>query len=297
MNLIDKLKNCPIGMELDCTMYDNVRFNGVTLPAQYPIEILIPGSVIDSTLKLTEEGKFNFHSNAKCVIFPKGKTSWDDFVPPCPFKDGDIVFYNDTVAIFKEWGDETLFRAHVIKYLHNDSTIIRDAPLFGKSVRKEIRFATEEEKAKLFQAIKDKGYRWNFQANRLEKLIKPIFKKGDRVRIKKGFTGPRIARIIKDVCDTFYTLVSRGIIDFTEQDNWELVPNKFDISTLIPFESKVLVRNTKEEIWKPAIFGCYVNKKRPYYVLGGTCWKHCIPYESNTHLRGTTNDCDEYFKV
>jgi hypothetical protein len=31
-------------------------------------------------------------------------------------------------------------------------------PLFGKNVRKEIRFATEEEKKKLFKAIKDYGY-------------------------------------------------------------------------------------------------------------------------------------------
>ena len=31
---------------------------------------------------------------SKCVIFPKGKTTWEGFVPPCKFKDGDILTTN-----------------------------------------------------------------------------------------------------------------------------------------------------------------------------------------------------------
>ena len=77
------------------------------------------------------------------------------------------------------------------------------------------------------------------------------------------------------------------------QDNWELV----DTPTFVPFESKVLVRNTEEDIWKPAIFGCYANKTSHYYVLGGTCWSYCIPYEGNEHLRGKIEDCDKRYKT
>jgi hypothetical protein len=61
----------------------------------------------------------------------------------------------------------------------------------------------------------------------------------------------------------------------------------------------VLVRaeSGSGNLWKPAIFGCYVKDKyAPYYVLGGTCWSQCIPYEGNEHLIGKTDDCDEYFK-
>ena len=82
--------------------------------------------------------------------------------------------------------------------------------------------ATKEEKQKLFDAIKAKGYKWNSKTKTLEKLIIPIFKKGDKVRVKNGISQPRT---IEDVCDTFYTLVPIGKIDFTDQDRWELVPN------------------------------------------------------------------------
>jgi hypothetical protein len=84
-------------------------------------------------------------------------------------------------------------------------------------------------------------------------------------------------------------------ISIKEQDNYELVPEKFDISTLVPFESRVLVRQKKDEIWRPAIFGCY--NGHFYYVLGDVYWKYCIPYEGNEHLCGKTDDCDEYYKT
>jgi hypothetical protein len=75
----------------------------------------------------------------------------------------------------------------------------------------------------------------------------------------------------------------------------KLVKSKFDISTLKPFESRVLVRHTEDEIWKPAIFGCYNGYR--YYILGNVHWVYCIPYEGNEHLCGKKNDCDEYYKT
>ena len=38
-----------------------------------------------------------------------------------------------------------------------------------------VRFATEEEKQKLFKAIKDNGYEWNAETKTLKKLVKPKF--------------------------------------------------------------------------------------------------------------------------
>lgn len=83
----------------------------------------------------------------------------------------------------------------------------------------------------------------------------------------------------------------------TTQDDYELVSNKFDITALIPFESKVLVRDNMFEKWKPSYWGFY--DKDYYYsykVIGGK-HSHCIPYEGNEHLLGTTDDCDEYYKT
>ena len=53
------------------------------------------------------------------------------------------------------------------------------------------RFATEEEKQKLFKAIKDNGYKWNAETKTLEKLVKPKFdpktlKPFDKVLIRRS---------------------------------------------------------------------------------------------------------------
>ena len=255
INIAELLRNCPKGMELDCTCADNVVFDKII---EYDQIKCVIGECHDPLI-LDKYGRLLHICCPKCVIFPKGKTTWEKFQFPfkdgdiiynhfiqafaifCKqtdkatvshcflnafkelrilhyhskflsdwrlateeekqvlfdairekgyewneetktleklpmFKDGDIVFYNNTIAIFKEWGDETLFRSYVIKYLDKTS-IIRDAPLFGKSIRKEIRFATEEEKAKLFQAIKENGYKWNEETKTCETL--PKFKDGD----------------------------------------------------------------------------------------------------------------------
>lgn len=66
-------------MELDCTMYDNVTFEGLD-PDGYPIKIKVKGN--DRCTYLTENGCWDNSDNAKCVIYPKGKTTWEGFVPP-----------------------------------------------------------------------------------------------------------------------------------------------------------------------------------------------------------------------
>lgn len=243
INIAELLKDCPQGMELDCTMYDNVVLEFVANVKEdtYPIKLKTKHG---TPISVTEYGCYDMCADAKCVIFPKDKTTWEGFHRP--FKDGDIVFYSDTIAIFKEWGDETLFRAHAYTYLGYEEYLCKEKPIFGKGIRKEVRFATEEEKAKFFDIIKANGYKWDEETKTLEKLI----------------------------------------------------PNKFDINTLVPFESRVLVRAESGNLWKPAIFGCYVEDKyAPYYVLGGTCWSQCIPYEGNEHLSGKVDDCAEYFKT
>ena len=38
-------------------------------------------------------------------------------------------------------------------------------------------------------------------------------------------------------------------------------------------------------------------KRCAFYAVGGCVFEQCIPYEGNEHLRGTTNDCDDYYKT
>ena len=291
INIGELLKNCPTGMELDCTICDNVYLDKVT---PNMIKCLIKNDVYD-TIYFHHDGSYLTAQNAKCVIFPKGKTTWEGFQRP--FKDGDIVFYNDTISIFKEWGDETLFRAYACTYSCTYScmdVLDTNVPLFGKSIRKEIRFATLKEQDKLFEVIRDNGYRWNAEKKTLEKLIEPKFKVGDKI------SNGRVHGKIRSIDANSYQLENDDIVFFKEQNNFELVSNKFDITTLKPFD-KVLVR-TKDftPVWTTAFYDGYNPNIgggfRPFGVSGGKYFQQCIPYEGNEHLRGTNDECDEYFK-
>jgi hypothetical protein len=57
-------------------------------------------------------------------------------------------------------------------------------------------------------------------------------------------------------------------------------------SRLRPFISKVLVSNGKDDVWRPAIFGCISESFPRYMIVGGQQYKYCIPYRGNQHLIG-----------
>ena len=84
------------------------------------------------------------------------------------------------------------------------------------------------------------------------------------------------------------------------QDNWDLVPDKFDISTLKAFD-KVLVRDRNTKVWTANLYSHYCsNSDTPFVCIGWQSMNEssqCIPYEGNEHLLGTTNDCAEYYKT
>jgi hypothetical protein len=107
---------------------------------------------------------------------------------------------------------------------------------------------------------------------------------------------------ITKLTDTHYVLEEvtnkfRYVEPIVEDKNWELVPNKFDITTLKPFD-KVLVRYSSSENWHIDFFEAY-NKGElyPFICLHNNIYKECIPYEGNEHLLRTTNGCDKYFKT
>lgn len=78
--------------------------------------------------------------------------------------------------------------------------------------------------------------------------------------------------------------------------DYELVPNKFDINTLKPFD-KVLVRGDVRQKWTHDFFG-FMDKDKGYpFVCVGHYVIQCIPFEGNEHLLGKTDDCDDYYKT
>ena len=246
INVAEILKDCPKGMELDCAICNNVvTLESVDLESHYPITIVSKSGFYHI---LTHEGYLYKDGDAKCVIFPKGRNTWEGFIPPYKFKDGDLISDSsfDSICIFKCEGN---IEGTVDFYcgIFNNELFIKDVKdrdeHFGDIDRYE--FANEEEKQKLFNAIKSNGYRWDAETKILEKLV----------------------------------------------------PDKFNITTLKPF-NKVLARCSSLEKWRIQLFEKYDKTcKFPYICMGYNKYKHCIPYEGNEHLLDTADDCEEFYKV
>lgn len=170
INIAEILKNCPKGMELDCTLLDNVVFEKIDFcSGKYPI--VIRNSKTNAAIYLSEYGQFMNKENYKCIIFPKGKTAWEGFVPPCKFKDGDIIYTLlksnfEFISIFQKAS-----KTRIYSYVDLGSQLYSKHPdgLFIDNITSQ-RLATEEEKAELFKAIKKSGYKWNAENKTLEEL-------------------------------------------------------------------------------------------------------------------------------
>lgn len=295
INIAELLRNCPKGMELDCTKYSNVYFLGIDDCKKEPkIKLKVETSgTWCSELTLDKYGKESSHPNAKCLIFPKGKITWEGFHRP--FEDGDILTtITGSIFIYKKIDIYNYCGSYASLDTHNGfwST-------YYSYLEDCCRLATEEEKTKLFDVIKENGYKWNAETKTLEKL--PKFKVGDRVKHISAYVSGVVVKVSNK---GYYIDYPKGegvcYISFTSEKDYELASNEFDITTLVPFESRVLVRDTEEEKWKPAIWGYYdVDhiKGYPYETVGGNCFCLCIPYEHNEHLLSTTNDCDDFYKT
>ena len=487
INIAELLKDCPKGMELDCTMIDNVVFEKLDfISSHHPIIIRKTDS--NKTIHLTKYGQYSDEEGYKCVIFPKGKTTWEGFVPPCEFKDGDILCNSKTKQPFiLKFFD--LLNNNVHSYCGIDGSNKFYTSSNNWAYASDVRLATKEEKERLFDAIKENGYKWNEETKTLDKLIEPKFHEGEWVvtdygevnqvitvsedgegftlddgsyfsgswkdmyhlwtiqdakdgdvlcdyheeynkrlifilkkfehvnfglvkpsdyssycfisagdghRFKEGTyhhshnikpatkeqrdflfqkmkeagykwdketktlnklvepkfkVGDRITskvlisgiNTITKVCEDHYELDDGCTLKIDYQDNWELinkpkfkvgdkvrgkytnniytisritptgyeltngqsftfdaeichelVSENFDFSKLVPFESKVLVRNDTEQRWIPAFWG---GKREDGYVTTFGWSKYCVPYEGNEHLLDKTDDCDEYYKT
>lgn len=128
-----------------------------------------------------------------------------------------------------------------------------------------------------------------------EESIEPKFKVGDIIRHKENNRG-NIYKIHR-VYDNLYVIDGfAGGIYIKNQDQYELVPNKFDPNTLKPFD-KVLVRDSNEIKWKIDFFSHYHESIHFPYKCIGNSYKYCIPYNDDTeYLVGTTDKAPEFYK-
>ena len=235
------LEKCPKDMELDSIIHeDPVLFKSIT-----------PAGEITCTTKnnvffyVNRYGELTHYGSCKCVIYPKDKTTWEGFVPPYKFNDGDVLAAYECLVLFKKL-DGINIKCYCTYHFMNNSSFHVDT-LQNKDA---FRPATEEEKQKLFKAIKEYGYHWNAETKTLERIAKLKFKVGDRIQWC-GTHANRPVRIIKSIELDRYRLDNGNYIKFSDEHAYKVL--KFDINTLKPFESKVLVRDTEREKWKPAV--------------------------------------------
>lgn len=377
INIAELLRNCPTGMELDCSVFNDVTLYKIDtdIENEFPIRIKTKN---DYFLDLTKYGTYSDVEEAKCVIFPKGKTTWEGFTPPCQFKDGDVVIstsnnihlischdknngwesccgiiygkfdstktahviparfateeekqklfdairengyhWNAESKTLENWTIQDAKDGDVISYGDGWTCIFKcihgvwyssycfitsdgefhtgyEEHEVHTTINGNVHLATKEQCNRLFQKIKEAGYKWNLETKTLEKL-KHKFKVGDRVK----HVSAHILGIVLKVGDKGYYMdlpKNGGVryISFALEKDYELVPNKFDINTLVPFEDKVLVRNDESQRWLPAFWGYKVVDG--FITTFGWC-KYCIPYKGNEILFKTNNDCDDYFKT
>lgn len=300
LNLIELLKNCPKGMKLYTTVWGEVEFiktHDVGMISVVPTSN--PFNTSDTKL-IYSDGRFTI--DGECIIFPsKENRNWSTFHRP--FQDGDILT-NERGSIFIYKGPMYYNKKLADFYCGFRISDVAFVPKLFKDKHfgdiSECRFATEKEKQKLFTIIQEHGYKWDPETKTLEKSIKPKFKVGNRIQNNQVDLG-NIYTII-EVRESSYVVNKNNEhnnydIAFVCQDDWELAPNKFDITTLKPFESKVLVR-TNNGKWIAAFYSHYDNDSHLHYcVVGGLWYAQCIPYKGNESLLNTSDDCNEYYKT
>ena len=350
INIAELLKDCPKGMELDCILFSaKVIYKG--LSKRIPTHPIVVQTEHGFEFELTQYGQIHNIVGSNCVIFPKGKTTWEGFHKL--FEPGDIVINDNNEHAFIYSGENDQFwECYCGVYCGTRDICINSKQWSDK--RQELRLATEEEKEKLFQVIRDNGYHWNSKTKTLEKLFPynigtkvwvksdkeheyihtiigishnclgnleyevkeektgiivhypkelliPIttkelkFKAGDKVRHKNNHN---LVFTITSIEEDSYGCGANLALWFDDQDKYELIPDKFDINTLKPFD-KVLVRDTDKRHWGIHFYEGYdkEDKTYPYRTLGGIVYKQCIPYKGNEDLAGFIKDCDDYYKT
>lgn len=330
-NIRNLLLNYPEGAELDCLLFENVTFGGIDYEnGIYPIKIRYGK---DKTLSLTKYGQYVDNENAKCVIFPKGKTTWDGFdTQPNP---GDIVVSENGACFIYKGRDELYYHSYCALTGEGNGVLVTEPSDRLVSVKQRLRHANPTEERNLLYQMSKNGYKW-FEDTRTLVNLSDRFKNGDIVVVSdiytwvcylKSFENGKVL-VHGSVCldDSIRHLNKTNeylcdIIDITDihiadkadkdilfKETMEMgcywngkeivkaseTTSKFNPENLKPFQ-KVLYRMRDNDTWLAGFYN--INKFNKHFIIGGAIVSQCIPYEDNEHLLGTTNDCADFYKT
>lgn len=291
LDLVQTLKDCPKGTKFYSSyLGKNVFFIEIynnCIKCEYTSQI----DSLNSIVHFKKDG--SLYSGGECMLFPsKEQRDWSKWQKP--FVDGDIITSSaGCVAIFSNLEKDNRVLFHCL-YGQGVKLIAKKGSGIGCS--DNCRFATEHEKEILFTTLKDNGYKWNPETKTLEKLIVPKFKVGDKIRHKTANIDYvlEISRVYNDS----YGIVGCGwMVSMEYQNEYELVPNKFNPKTLQPFD-KVLVADSLSKAWY-AVFLSHIDEESKTYpfAAGIVHYRYCIPYNDDTkHLVGKPGEPPEFYK-
>lgn len=176
LNLVEILKDCPKGTKLYSTIYGEVEFSRILENEEYPIAFDYFASNNKISERATKGGLHLIDFDGECTLFPsKDNRDWSTFRRP--FKDGDFIYSESAdkyiwISIFKEYlcdGQKT----HADLSVKSNIIFTNSDVPFCKMVDDEVeyqRLATDEEKQQLLEALHSKGYKWNNEAKKIEKI-------------------------------------------------------------------------------------------------------------------------------
>ena len=269
LNLVEILKDCPKGTKLYSPVLGECALEEVIDSNDYPIKVKY--KIINNDTRVdyfTKNGYLLLDKpDAECMLFPsKGQRDWSKLIVP-KFKVGDSV------------------QSKIDNNVKFTITNI-DNNKFYYGCEKGHEFMIPVKKQDNWELVSDE--------------IKPKFKVGDKIRHKDGGVYCTLGEYSEGI-SAYRTNIGLSLT-YKDMEQWELVPNKFDINTLIPYESKVLIRSTIGSYWQPAFWGAYIidtsdGLHHHDYLTTRGFTPYCIPYDGNEHLIGKTDDCCDFYKT
>lgn len=324
INIAEILKDKQKGLNLYSPVYGKVKFEAVHKDKIYFYHDMNEHSV-KSNGKSFDDGEV--------VIFPSQEMrDWSKFA----WKKGDILVNKDAKVhiIFDGFDDDTYKNFHGQYYLWEEGgSIVSFEEDENYMQTSDFNKANKEDAQEYINKIeKELGGKLNMETLEIEEIEKqPEFKDGDIVALMvRKCTHIAIFQSRQETYIGFHAVLCNneqllleepfreddGDIELrpaTDSEKMKLFealvregkrwnPDKLQIEDLpkkcefYPFD-KVLVRDTKDELWRPAFFASFDEHCITEYAYGligdpeGVFCKYCIPYNEETaHLLGTTDD-------
>lgn len=296
IDLLEILKDCPKGTKLYSILFGEVEFEGVHNGSRTVGYTTRTGRRFD----VTREGKMFEDYDGECTLFPsKDQRDWSKFTAPWYKKERDAIACLETQGEDKkEINNNFDVLPGLYKCIHRmfdgtpDGKLLFEIDNVYKCLSKHNRAEFEVSYGHSVY-LEDPIVHRYFIPFEGGQISSPKFKVGDRVRHKE--TNKDDVYEINKVYDDSYGIAGfTWMINMKYQDQYELVPNKFDPKTLQPYD-KVIAR-LYQGLWCCELFS-FIEESTNLVKCCGAYYTHCVPYNDETkHLIGTANEAPIHYR-